>query len=1398
MNREKEIVPLTDVQWAYVLGRKKEFKAGNVATHYYNEIVSNVDLEQFEAALNKVIKRHPMLHTVVQEDGTQYELSEYAPYQIKQYDLTSMTEEEKEIFLLDQRQRLSHYNYQVGTWPMFTFEAAKLDENHKQIFVSIDLLIADASSILILFNDLCDYYKNLDLVKPEPKVSFKEFVEYIERSKTSVKYKKDKEFWQNHLSEMPMGPKLPERKADGKTGNKFKRCMHIFEAKEWQSCKEMFGKHGLISTTFLCACYREVLAYWSGDNRFSINLTTSNRGRVQGTEEVVGDFTSLTILPMPEDYQKQDFWGNAKKLQRRFMEVYSHVSYDGIRVEREYIKYHNLQNEIPFPIVFTSLMGGGKESFTKEFLGESVYSLSQTPQVYLDCQVSEEENVLIVSWDYPESKFDEVMMCEMFEQFIKLIKTAGEKVLDLSSILRASEEDTKQEEQYNKTEVHYPVVTLQSIVMESLKKNQERIAILDGEISYTYQELDRRSNIYASYLMGQGVRPGDAIGVKGEKSAETLIQIIGCVKAGGAFVPIHPNYPEERVNYILKDSNSKLYLNTVVHDGNEFALTDRKTTPEELAYIIYTSGSTGVPKGVMISHGAVCNTLYDMNARFGITEKDRILNSSDIGFDLSIYDIFGAIQAGACIVVGKDVRNIHDICEKVKKNKVTVWNSVPAIFTLVLDYLKDETVNSLQKIFLSGDWIPLNTFEKAKKVFPNAQLISLGGATEVSIWSIYYRVDQVERSWKSIPYGYPLANQQCYVMDSGHQLCPAGVRGEIYIGGAGVAMGYTDAEQTQKSFLIHEKYGRLYKTGDLGIFEKDGYINLLGRIDQQVKMNGYRIECMEIEKEIEKNELVSRAFVEVVKRNRNRHLVAYLVPNKEEQKESHTMSWLDAGNAAGSAVPEEFKQGGDSGIDSLLEETSFANIKRVIRELRDENQIEDKLTLKQFCEACKIKELYQKLIQKWFYVLEKAGFITKENQKYDLNKLTAITIDCMKEKLHAMEQQIQSEYERENLNFFSLCMLHAKDILLGKQAVTELLFPEGEWDIAKSLYNSNPRSQFHNTTIATIVSSFVQERQNEGKVRILEIGAGIGGTTEPVLSKLDNNMNVSYQFTDLSKFFTSQAKQKFEAYEFMEYGIYNLDKEPQIQGHEMESYDIIIAANVMHDAAYVNQSLRNVYNMLKPDGIMILLEVTKEFYTLMTTVELLEGFSSYEDFRVENGSPLLDVEEWKRQIGESGFEQVYVFPKEKIELGENVIVGRKGNVSRFLGTELDSLKQKLESALPAYMIPHQFLQLDHIPMGNNGKVNRKELPKIEDEGTVVNEYVKPGTDLQKALYHVWAGILGYEEFGVDNDFFEIGGDSLFMIQCITKIEKELGKTISSQDFLENSTIQKLEVAISRQ
>ncbi|MEH7815193.1 non-ribosomal peptide synthetase, partial [Bacillus toyonensis] len=316
---------------------------------------------------------------------------------------------------------------------------------------------------------------------------------------------------------------------------------------------------------------------------------------------------------------------------------------------------------------------------------------------------------------------------------------------------------------------------------------------------------------------------------------------------------IDPDHPLDRQTYILENSTCKLLLEASLYEERHLSLYTTEDMPaiagpEDLAYIIYTSGSTGKPKGVIITHQAVSNTIQDINQKYQVNEDDRTIGISSMCFDLSVYDIFGTLSTGAMLVMIRDPRDMQELIRTVERRGITIWNTVPAIMDLALEQVGSHFEHSSLRLVLhSGDWIPLSLPEKIKRHFPIAEVISLGGATEASIWSIYYPVNQVASHWNSIPYGMPLANQTYYVLNYEKKMCPVGVIGDLYIGGVGLAKGYLNDEQkTNEAFVSHPDFGLIYKTGDCGKMHPEGYIEFLGRQDYQVKIQGYRVELEEI------------------------------------------------------------------------------------------------------------------------------------------------------------------------------------------------------------------------------------------------------------------------------------------------------------------------------------------------------------------------------------------------------------------------------------------------------------------------------------------------------------------------------------------------------------------------
>jgi amino acid adenylation domain-containing protein len=434
-------------------------------------------------------------------------------------------------------------------------------------------------------------------------------------------------------------------------------------------------------------------------------------------------------------------------------------------------------------------------------------------------------------------------------------------------------------------------------VAEQVQHRGDAPAIVSEAGRLTYSALAARAAALQSRLEALGIGREDRVGLALPAGPDAVVGILGALRAGAAYVPVDPDWPAARRQRIWARSGVRVVVSVRCGGQTEsgspgltvLALEEVTPTappavaaaaaaapgrmPADLAYIIFTSGTTGEPKGVAIEHGSADNTLAAVNGRFGLGPADAVLAVSALSFDLSVFDILGLLAAGGRVVFPPGAPGRPDPkgwADCLEGEGVTVWNSVPALLELLVDYCehagRGAALRGLRLVLLSGDWIPLSLIGRLRRLAgPDLEVISLGGATEGSIWSVWYRVGAIEPAWRSIPYGRPLPNQRVYVLNGAGQECGAWARGELYLGGLGVARGYWgDEEQTRERFVRAGPSGeRLYRTGDLGRYWPDGTIELLGRADRQVKLQGYRVELGEVEAALQQGPGVRDAVVTV-------------------------------------------------------------------------------------------------------------------------------------------------------------------------------------------------------------------------------------------------------------------------------------------------------------------------------------------------------------------------------------------------------------------------------------------------------------------------------------------------------------------------------------------------------
>ncbi len=493
--------------------------------------------------------------------------------------------------------------------------------------------------------------------------------------------------------------------------------------------------------------------------------------------------------------------------------------------------------------------------------------------------------------------------------------------------------------EWNDTKVNYPLnKSIHQLFEEQVDRTPEAIAVVFEDQQLTYQQLNSQANQLARYLQRLGVQPETLVGICAKRSLEMVVGLLGILKAGGAYVPLDPDYPPERLAYMLEDSQVPVLL-TQEHlvnqlpthqaqvicldkDWQKIALLEKENqqcslTSDNLAYVIYTSGSTGKPKGAMNTHQGIYNRLLWMQDTYKLDNSDRVLQKTPFSFDVSVWEFFLPLLAGACLVVAKPEghKDSTYLVNLIKQQKITTLHFVPSMLQVFLEEQDLEHCNSLKRVICSGEALPWKLQERFFEHL-ECELHNLYGPTEAAIDVTHWQCQQ-ESNLRKVPIGLPIANTQLYILDSYLQPVPIGVPGELHIGGVQIARGYLNRpELTEQKFIpnpfqdvkfgIHtsdanllelkEKSQRLYKTGDLVRYLPDGNIEYLRRLDYQVKIRGFRIELGEIENVISQHPMVRETIV-IARGDRleDQQLVAYIVFQqqvREQNQETLSLSNL--------------------------------------------------------------------------------------------------------------------------------------------------------------------------------------------------------------------------------------------------------------------------------------------------------------------------------------------------------------------------------------------------------------------------------------------------------------------------------------------------------------------------
>ncbi|WP_291583726.1 non-ribosomal peptide synthetase, partial [Clostridium sp. UBA6640] len=614
----------------------------------------------------------------------------------------------------------------------------------------------------------------------------------------------------------------------------------------------------------LISAFNIILSKYSGQEDIVIGTPIAGRPHAD-IQNIIGMFVNtLALRNKPEGDKKYiDF---LKEVKENSLKAYENQSYQlEILVENLNLRRDTSRNPL-FDVMFNMVDTVTSRDIKLDDIVLKAYSNGNKISKFdLTLNAVESDIKIIFSIEYCSKLFKKETIERLGSHYVRILDNiVSNKEIKLREVNLLSESERNQIlYEFNDTKVDYPKEkTIHELFETQVEKTPENIAIVFEGKKLTYRELNERANSLARVLRGKGVKTDSIVGIMVERYLEMIVGIMGILKAGGAYLPIDPSYPKERIEYMLKDSKCEVLL-TVESSVNNIEFTkevidlfnegwfeddlsnlEKINNSSNLAYVIYTSGTTGEPKGVMIEHRSVINTLIYMQDNYPVVMHDAYLFKTNYTFDVSVTEIFGYFMGGGTLVIVNDTdsKDINAIINAIKKYKVTHINFVPAMLNMFIELTDDNynKVANLKYVFAAGEELKANLVSNFYNKFNNIALENLYGPTEASIYATKYSTS-IALNGNSVPIGTPINNTKIYILDTKNNHLPIGVVGELCISGDGLARGYLNRpDLTAEKFVDNpfEVGTKMYKTGDLARWLPDGNIEFLGRIDNQVKIRG--------------------------------------------------------------------------------------------------------------------------------------------------------------------------------------------------------------------------------------------------------------------------------------------------------------------------------------------------------------------------------------------------------------------------------------------------------------------------------------------------------------------------------------------------------------------------------
>lgn len=857
----------------------------------YLRIGKNTDFKALEKAVNYLIMKNDSFKTKItlEESSPRQYFDDFIYENIEIIDLKDETQllEFEASFPMQQVEVLDNY--------LFLTKLLRFPDGTGIFVITAHHLIADAWTMSLVLQEIHQNYldiingKEIDLT---PNPSYREFIKSQNQYMLSNKFEKDKEFWQEQFETLP---NVVSFKNNRKVSIQAARKIYTFQPSLVNQINEFCQEHNISDYVFLFSVFNIYLKNIFDSDNFVIGNPVLNRANFK-EKHMMGMFVS--IMPFIVNFSKStSFLDFCHLMANQQKQMYRHLRFPYHEILNFVRKTHDFSDSL-YDIVF-SYQNATIPSFCKWLHNRSQ---AESLQIHIK-NIAEEKNNLSIHYDFLTDIFSEEDIELTHQRILGLIHQVlkqPEKALEELEIVSSSEKKLllktfhAPKVKYNKNS---NIVKEFEKIVQQYPKN---IAVTDKNTSYTYEELNNKANFLARKILEQNIST-DIIAFSLERSVGVLVTILAILKSGHTYMPIDPEYPIERIAFMLENSNTKLlitnknFIKKLNYDGTcihyEDLSFDKKIENLNLSipnnqpcYIMYTSGSTGVPKAVTIQHYNVLNFVKSMQERLNYvpSPNNKVLSVTTVCFDIFVFEVFPTLLSGLTLVIADELesRSPKLLSALIKKHKITKILTTPSRIELLLSapsYLNN--LSTIKEFILGGEPLPANLLHKLQE-HTDANIFNLYGPTETTVYSTFKNVTNSD----FITIGKPINNTQIYILNAHQHLQPIGLVGEICIGGDGVGCGYYHEPEKTNSVFVPNPYGDalIYKTGDLGYWQANGELVCVGRKDYQVKIRGYRVELDDISNHILTFEGIEKCVVlDKTTPNGKKYLCAYLVCQQE-------------------------------------------------------------------------------------------------------------------------------------------------------------------------------------------------------------------------------------------------------------------------------------------------------------------------------------------------------------------------------------------------------------------------------------------------------------------------------------------------------------------------------------